>query len=46
MPDNVVIPYTGVNTWFPVHLLGNDSLINCEDAVKYKRERALIKLMH
>ena len=35
-----------VNTWFPVHLLGNYSLINCEDAVKYKRERALIKLMH
>ena len=35
-----------VNTWFPVHLLENYSLINREDAVKYKRERALIKLMH
>ena len=35
---------SSVNTWFPVHLLANYSLINCEDAVKYKREHAFNKI--
>ena len=35
-----------VNTWFPVHLLENYPLINSEDAVRYKRERAITRLIH